>query len=154
MSGPLALGTHRMLRPPGSGVVPGCDQPHRHAVGTPGPAVPALLALSCAFAVAGCGGSTAERTSDATPAIAPSGPSAHDIAYTCRAGRQGSILVSLPDPRQLADVLNPIDVCEYDGGLADVRLMVACAPGGPRTEARIRAVDGRLTASTARTICG
>ncbi|MBK5306967.1 MAG: hypothetical protein JJD92_09800 [Frankiaceae bacterium] len=62
--------------------------------------------------------------------------------------------MTLPDPRRLADVLNPINVCEYDGGLAEVRLGVTCSENAPQKELRIPAVQGQLPPSTARTICG
>jgi len=47
---------------------------------------------------------------------------------------------------RLADVLNPINLCEYDGGLAEVTLTVACASGSP-TRVRLHAVDGKLPAT-------
>lgn len=84
----------------------------------------------------------------------PTGPSAHTIDYTCRSGQQSSIVLTLPDPRLLADVLNPIDVCQYDDGLVEVSLQARCSAGGSRTPARISAVDGLLPPSTAETVCG
>ena len=76
------------------------------------------------------------------------------MQYRCRSGRRGTIAVSLPNPRNLAQVFNPIGVCEFDRGLADVVLRVRCSDGAPETEIRITAVQGKLPPSTARTICG
>src|SRR4051812_31229720 len=111
------------------------------------------LALTSVVAFVGCGGSSASRTRDAGPAIRPGGASADAVHYRCRSGRQGTITVNLPDPRSVAQVLNPIDVCEFDSGLADVVLRVRCSAGAPETELRITAVDGKLPSSTTRTIC-
>jgi len=113
-----------------------------------------LAALSSVVSFVGCGGGSATRTSDASPAIRPSGASAYAVHYQCRSGRRGTIAVSLPNPPSLAQVFNPIDVCEFDHGLADVLLRVRCSDGAPETEIRITAVQGKLPASTARTICG
>lgn len=54
--------------------------------------------------------------------------------------------MSIPDPRRLAEVLNPINVCELDGGLADVALTVECAGGSP-ARLHVVAVDGKLPAT-------
>lgn len=69
-------------------------------------------------------------------------------------GRRATISISLTDPRKLAEVLNPINVCEYDGGLAEIRTRIACVTGRAPTDVRVVAVDGRLPASTGRTMCG
>src|SRR3954453_13247386 len=113
-----------------------------------------LGALSPAVSFGGCRGGRATGTSDASPAIRPSGASARAVHYHCRSGGRGTISVSLPNPRRLAQVLNAIDVCEFDRGLADVVLRVRCSDGAPETEIRITAMQGKVPPSTARTICG
>lgn len=55
---------------------------------------------------------------------------------------------------RLAEVLNPIDICQYDDGLVEVRAQLNCTAGQPRTDVTVRAVDGRLPASTAQPLCG
>ena len=43
-------------------------------------------------------------------------------------------------------MLNPINVCEYDGGLAEVALTVECAGASPM-RIRVVAVQGKLPAA-------
>lgn len=114
----------------------------------------ALGSICCLVAVAGCGGTPARRVDDGTPAVRPSGASAQVVRYHCQAGRRGEITVSLPDPRGLAEVVNPIAVCEVDSGLADVDVALRCSPNAPSREVHIVAVQGNLPASAARTACG
>ena len=129
------------------------DSAYAHLVTSGRRVLATVLALSSVVAFVGCGGSSASRTGTAQPATRPGGASAHAVYYHCHSGRRGTIAVSLPNPRSLAQVLNPIDVCEFDGGLAGVVLRVRCSDAAPETELRITAVHGRLPPSTARTIC-
>lgn len=112
------------------------------------------LALSSALAIVGCGGSSGTETGDASPALQPSGASAQTLRYSCKSGRSDTIIVTLPDPRRLAEVLNPINVCEFDRGLLDVSLGVSCSEGAPEVVMQIAAVEGKLPPATAQTICG
>lgn len=110
-------------------------------------------AVSCVVAAAGCGGSSSARTGDAGPALRPSGPAAQLVRYQCVAGRRGTISVELPNPRRLAEVLNPINVCEFDGGLAEVSVALRCSLSAPEKKVRIVAVQGQLPASAAQAGC-
>lgn len=92
-------------------------------------------------------GSPSTPAQSAAPALRPSGVSARTVDYRCIGGRLGTITVAVPDLHRLAQVLNPINVCEYDGGLAEASLTIDCDSGSP---ARIHlvAVDGKLPADT------
>jgi hypothetical protein len=68
----------------------------------------------------------------------------HEVHYTCESGRRTTLLLELPEPERLAEVLHPMDLCQYDDGLVEVRVALDCDPGQPRTEIRVRAVDGQL----------
>jgi hypothetical protein len=68
------------------------------------------------------------------------------VDYRCVQGRHDTITVDIPDLHRLAGVLNPIDVCEFDGGLAEVTLTVTCRNGSP-ARLSLRAVDGKLPAT-------
>lgn len=113
-----------------------------------------MLAVGCTVALAGCGGSSRQSHDTPAPAQAPSGAAATVVQYHCHAGRRDAITVTLPDPRRLAEVLNPINVCEYDGGLEDVSLSVGCAMGAAPKQVRIVAVDGKLPTSAGSATCG
>jgi hypothetical protein len=93
-----------------------------------------------------CGGSSSAPTASAAPALQPSGGSARSIDYRCVHGRLGAIALSVPDLRKLAESLNPVNVCEYDGGLAEVTLTVNCDNGSP-ARVSLRAVGGKLPAT-------
>src|SRR5690348_2898104 len=97
------------------------------------------MGVAAAALSSACGGSSAAPSNAANPAARPSGASAHAVRYHCHAGRRDTIVVSLPDPRRVAEVLNPINVCEYDGGLADVTLGVVCSEGAPEKEIKLEA---------------
>ena len=84
----------------------------------------ALLLVSACLLVAGCAApepaSSAISPDDAAsqaPAAAPEGSTARQVAYRCASGRSATLVVALPDPADLAAVLDRIDPCEYDGGL-------------------------------------
>lgn len=113
-----------------------------------------LLSLAALGSLAACGGSSHTPSQPAAKALPPRGSAAQDVSYRCVHGRQATISVSLPDPRKLAEVLNPINVCEYDGGLAEIAITVACEPGGTAKRVRVVAVNGQLPTSTSRTVCG
>ena len=117
--------------------------------------VTALCLLTGLTACGGGAGTPAAQTPtrDAAPAAAPSGATATAISYQCRSGRRSTITVSIPDPRRLPEVVNPIQVCEYDGGLASIEVAIACRPGPPPSPVRVLAVDGKLPASAGRVLC-
>jgi hypothetical protein len=131
------------------------DLPADYVPRVPGPSskAAAFVVAASVVALAGCGGGSPSPQGDASPALKPSGASAQAVQYHCVAGRRDTITVSLPDPRRLADVLNPINVCEFDGGLADVVLTVQCAQGAAASPVRIVAVDGKVPPSAAQRLC-
>jgi hypothetical protein len=110
-------------------------------------------ALSCVAAVGGCGGDSQGPAAVTSPALRPTGATAQLVRYHCVAGRRGEITVSLPDARRLAEVLNPIDVCELDGGLADVTVALRCTDGSPSPDVHLVAHDGKLPAAAVREAC-
>ena len=114
---------------------------------------PAVAAFASVFALVGCAATTTSHSGAGSPASRPGGASAQVVHYQCVSGREGTIAVNLPDPRSLPQAFNPINACEYDRGLASVRLTVRCAAGGPEKEVRLAAKHGQLPASAARTIC-
>ena len=62
----------------------------------------------------------------AAPAVPPAGTSARHISYRCGSGREGTLLVDVPDLGTLADRINRIQPCEYDKGLSRATLTVTC----------------------------
>jgi hypothetical protein len=48
--------------------------------------------------------------------MAPEGAAAREVTYRCASGRSATIVVDVPDPEDLADILNRIQPCEYDRG--------------------------------------
>jgi hypothetical protein len=62
----------------------------------------------------------AGQTQSAVPAMPPTGAGARLVSYRCTNGREGTIVVDVPDLSQLADRINRIQPCEYDGGLSRV----------------------------------
>jgi len=63
------------------------------------------------------------QTGSAAPAMPPTGTSARTVSYRCSSGREATIVVDVPDLGQLADTINSIQPCEYDGGLMRYRLI-------------------------------
>ena len=66
------------------------------------------------------------QTESAAPAEPPTGTTARDVTYRCESGREGSIVVDVPDLTGLADRLDRIQPCEYDQGVASATLTVTC----------------------------
>lgn len=121
---------------------------------TVAPVRPAVTVLGILFFLTSCGGGSHLPVRDASPALAPSGATATTVSYECRGGRRSTITVSLPDPRRLPEVFNPINVCEYDGGLASIKLAVSCDGGPTASPVRVLAVKGELPTTTGRLLCG
>jgi hypothetical protein len=48
------------------------------------------------------------------------------VSYRCTSGREGTIVVDVPDLGQLADQIDRIQPCEYDHGVA--RFSVVASP--------------------------
>lgn len=63
-------------------------------------------------------GEAAALSPSAVPASTPSGPGARLVSYRCTSGREGTIVVDVPDLDRLADQLDRIQPCEYDQGVA------------------------------------
>jgi hypothetical protein len=104
----------------------------------------------------GCSGDNPAGPDDRAPepALKPTGKEAREVSYLCTSGRSQIILVNIPDARRLAEVLNPLDLCEFDGDLQEVSLLIGCDSGAPPVPVHVVAVRGTLPASTGRTICG
>jgi hypothetical protein len=62
----------------------------------------------------------------AAPAVPPTGTTARNVSYRCSSGREGTIVVDIPDLGRLADRLNRIRPCEYDQGVSQATLTVMC----------------------------
>ena len=67
-------------------------------------------------------------TTSAAPAEFPTGTTARTISYRCTSGREGTLVVDLPDLSRLADVLDRIQPCEYDHGIATASPATEPAP--------------------------
>ena len=104
--------------------------------------------------VTACGGGAHPGLQPEVPALAPHGPTAHQVSYRCVHGRTARISVSLPNPRRLAEVINAINVCEYDGGLAEIQIEIACDAATATRHVRVVAVNGKLPSSTSHAVCG
>ena len=96
--------------------------------------------LVCMVLLTACGGSGSaapgepaldpgHRTRSAAPATAPEGPTAREVSYRCASGRSATVVVDVPDLTDLADVLNRIDPCEYDGGFQSGTVTLPCGSG-------------------------
>ena len=83
-------------------------------------------------------------------AIPPSGPSAQTVEYVCADG-DGSILVDIPDLERIGDVLNPIDVCEFDGGVETIVFEVVCTAAARRVT--VQAIDGDVPNQSLDQLC-
>jgi hypothetical protein len=118
------------------------------------PGLAALLVVA-ALSLTACGGGRAPAPPARAPepALRPIGPTARDVAYRCRDGTHGTLLVSVRDARRLADTLNPLDLCEFDQGLAEVALVIGCTSASPGTSVRVVAVEGRLPTATGEELC-
>jgi hypothetical protein len=105
----------------------------------------AILATLIASLVAGCSNDGARSGSirPSEPAQVPSGPNARTITYSCVEGSSSTITVDLPSVDQLADLINGINVCEFDGGLVEISVEAPC-PQGVRTVS-VTAEGNRLT---------
>lgn len=91
-------------------------------------AVPVTLLVS---SVAGCGGSGGV-TSGSQPSVSaqpPSGPNARTVSYSCADNTTGTIAIDVPSSDQLADVVNAVNVCEFNGGLVDISVKLPCQQG-------------------------
>jgi hypothetical protein len=119
-----------------------------------GPVWAALLVAAALSLTACSGGSTAAPPARAPePALRPTGPTARDVTYRCRDGTHGTLLVSVPDARRLAETINPIDLCELDQGLTEIELVIGCTSASPGRAVRVVAVEGRLPTATATALC-
>jgi hypothetical protein len=91
--------------------------------------VPMLLAGCGDTGPATPGGQQSEAsapTQTAVPATDPTGSGARLVSYRCTSGREGTIVVDVPDLGQLADQIDRIQPCEYDDGVA--RFSVVASP--------------------------
>lgn len=97
----------------------------------------AITILVLPVLMAGCGDAgTAAPTGQQTraddvagtaeQAVRPTGTTARTITYRCSGGREGTIVVDVPDLDRLADRLNRMQPCEYDQGLSHATLTVMC----------------------------
>ena len=77
------------------------------------------------------------------PALAPAGPNARTIGYTCARSSGNTILVELQNLDELAGLVNAINLCEFDGGLDEITVEVLC-PKGTRT-ITVLTVGGKVT---------
>jgi hypothetical protein len=89
----------------------------------------AIIVLALHVLTTGCGGAdraapTAEQTAadvqpqSEAPALPPDGATARSVTYRCNSGREGTLVIDLPDLDRLAERLDRIDPCEYDNGLS------------------------------------
>jgi hypothetical protein len=117
---------------------------------------PAVLACLAVGLVAGCARADPVRPGDRPPesALVPTGSTARAVDYRCSSGRRETIRVDVPDARRLDVVLNPIQLCEFDGGLVAVDVLIGCTADAAPVPVHVVAVHGRLPASTGQTVCG
>ncbi len=106
---------------------------------------PSLVLAAVVLIGAACGsGSGVESSTRAPePASVPASPGARTIGYECAESSGNTILVELRKLHELADIVNGIDLCEFDGGLDEIRVEVPC-PQGTRT-ITVRALDGQVS---------
>ena len=97
----------------------------------------AVAALVLPVLITGCGdaGGTAPigrqtpaevQTRFEAPAVPPTEMSGRDVTYRCSSGREGTLVVDVPDLDRVADRLNRIQPCEYDNGLSGATLTLMC----------------------------
>jgi hypothetical protein len=121
-----------------------------------------LSVLSVALLVAGCGGSELRAsgnpgsdpdggTRSAAPAMAPEGAAAREVTYRCASGRSATIVVDVPDPADLADILNRIQPCEYDRGFDRGTVPLSCE-SGPLV-VQLRGSGGQFVQTSPGTLC-
>ena len=91
-----------------------------------------------------------ERES-AAPAVQPSGATARAVSYRCRSGREGTLVVDVPDLGILAARLDRVQPCEYDQGLSRATLTVTCR-SGPLV-VRLAARDGHPVQPSDAALC-
>lgn len=77
------------------------------------------------------------------PASAPASPNARTINYKCAGSSDNTILVELQNLDELAALVNGINLCEFDGGLDEIKVEVPC-PQGIRT-ITVRAVEDKVS---------
>jgi hypothetical protein len=121
----------------------------------------ASLALGLGLGLAGCGsadgaGSAPEAggpaaTSAAAPALGPDGPTARTIGYRCTSGRRATLIVDVPDLRDLADKLDRIQPCEDDQGFESGTVTITC-DSGPRQVA-LRGSEGSVVQPPESSLC-
>ena len=70
-------------------------------------------------------GEAAAQTPSAVPAVPPTNPGARVVAYRCASGREGTIVVDVPDLARLAEQINRIQPCEYDDGVASATVVAS-----------------------------
>ena len=98
------------------------------------------LLVCVSLLLAACGGSGSGSpegpaadpgagTTSAAPAGAPGGATAREVAYRCASGRRATVVVDVPDPADLAGLLNRMQPCEYDGGFESGSVQLSCGSG-------------------------
>jgi hypothetical protein len=125
-------------------------------------AAAAASALVLALLLTGCGDAGASSpglrqtpaatgTAPAVAALRPTGTAARDVSYRCTSGRDGTIVVEVPDLGDLTDRLDRMQPCEYDEGMARATLVVTC-PSGPRV-VHLTGTGGHLTQPSDEALC-
>jgi hypothetical protein len=85
------------------------------------------------------------------PAVPPGGTAARDVSYRCHDGREGTMVVNIPDLDRLADQLNRIQPCEYDHGLSRASLTVMCR--SRPLVVHVTAADGHVEQPSKTALC-
>jgi hypothetical protein len=122
----------------------------------------AIMVFVVALLIAGCGeAGVAESPGRSTPAagetsavyeaVHPTGSAARTVAYRCRSGREGTLVLEVADLRNLADAVNGTMPCEYDDGVAVASFTVRCESGP--VVVRLATVGGRVERSATDTPC-
>ena len=112
-----------------------------------------LLVAACGASEPGVSGAPEPAASGAAtaPAAAPEGQTAREVAYRCGSGRAATVVVAVPDPADLAGVLNQIDPCEYDGGFRSGTVSLPCASGSLVVQLAGR--EGRVVQPSTDSLC-
>jgi hypothetical protein len=95
--------------------------------------------------------SPGDPTRSASAAAAPDGATAREVTYRCASGRQATLVVDVPDPADLAAVLNRIEPCEYDGGFRSGTVPLSCASGP--IVVRLTGREGRMVQPPPDSLC-
>ena len=113
-----------------------------------------LLVAACGSSEPGASGASEPAGSGAAAAesaAAPEGPTAREVAYRCASGRAATVVVAVPDPADLAVVLNRIDPCEYDGGFRSGTVSLPCPSGS--LVVHLAGREGRVVQPSADSLC-